>query len=240
MSKLAVMLDPGHGLPADPGACGNGLKEADINWQTAIEVKALLDARGINCKLSRTENENPTLQERAARSASWGSDIVISIHHNAGGGVGFEIYKSIKHSTDDRLAELLAKEFKAIGQAPHGQGIFTKILSDKSDYYGILRYCALHGVPAIICEYAYLDSADFDKINSKPKTDREAEAIAKAVCVLCGVVWDVKDDITSLLDGITAKGVQFDFAYWDNVLRGKETAKAEYLTVLLQRMIGQA
>lgn len=188
--KLAVMLDPGHG-GYDSGAGANGLLEKDINWKTAVEVKGMLLERGFTAELTRTENECPSLRERAQRAKNWGADILISVHHNAGGGVGFEIYKSVKGVLDDKLATLLADAFKKTGQTPHGQGIYTRTLPDGSDYYGILRFSAALGIPAIISEYAYIDSTDVTHINSDVGISTEAEAIARAVCKLCDVAWEL-------------------------------------------------
>jgi len=237
--KLAVMLDPGHGGSA-PGACANGLKEKDINWKTCVEVKVMLTARGIKTELTRKENECPGLNMRALVAEQWGADILVSVHHNAGGGVGFEIYRSVKGTKDDELAELLKAQFKTIGQVQHGAGggIYTRTLADGSDYYGVLRYSAALGIPAIIGEFCYIDSVDHEKVISDYLIKQEAEAYAKAICELCGVAWELKDKATLIAEALKAKGWSNSPDYWTSVLQGKQGVNLEYLTALLAKAAG--
>ncbi len=73
---MKIFVDCGHGGP-DKG-CGpfEGLVESNLTWHLAN----LLD--GFDKVLSRGEDEDPSFQERAARSA--GCDAVISLHFNSG------------------------------------------------------------------------------------------------------------------------------------------------------------
>src|SRR5690625_7445648 len=47
---------------------------------------------GVSVKMSRTGDSYPSLSRRANMANSWGADLFVSIHINAGGGVGYEDY----------------------------------------------------------------------------------------------------------------------------------------------------
>jgi len=242
--KYAIMLDPGHGGD-NRGACANGILEKDVNWKTSVEVRDMLEARGIAVELTRTEDECPSLQERAQRARAWGADLLISIHHNAGGGggAGYEIFKSVKATLDDNMAVMLAGEYSKVQKA-HGVGIFTKTLATGRDYYGIIRYNVALGIPAIISEYCYLDSPDVLHINTDEGIYKEAEAIAKAGCRLCGVDWEIKPltPVTPIEERIALamvdKGWSKDPAYWQACMEGKRAADSISLVTILGKAVG--
>jgi N-acetylmuramoyl-L-alanine amidase len=85
---MKIFLDPGHG-PGD-GAVGRVpgrvtvIVEESKNWQIVQKVEAILEQAGHDVMVSRRENEDPSLKERASRAAKWKADIAFSIHHNVG------------------------------------------------------------------------------------------------------------------------------------------------------------
>ena len=83
-----------------------------------LKLKELLLAKGFNVKLSRESDITLSLTERCNMANSWGADYFIGIHHNAGGGDGWEIIHTIhtKQSEGDELAEAIGKEFTKTGQ----------------------------------------------------------------------------------------------------------------------------
>jgi len=86
-----VFLDPGHG-GSDPGAVANGLKEKNLTLAIAKECASVLKASGVTVKMSRTGDTYPSLSARCQAANSWGADLFVSIHINAGGGTGFESF----------------------------------------------------------------------------------------------------------------------------------------------------
>src|SRR6059036_3482708 len=52
-----VGLDPGHSY-VDVGAVGSGLREFELNLETALRAKALLESRGYSVRLTHSDN-NP-------------------------------------------------------------------------------------------------------------------------------------------------------------------------------------
>lgn len=75
--QISVVLDPGHGAE-DNGVSVDSLKEKDLTLRFAQLVGKLLTSKGINVKYTRTNDSNPSLQER--REMSLTSDVFLSFH----------------------------------------------------------------------------------------------------------------------------------------------------------------
>jgi N-acetylmuramoyl-L-alanine amidase len=74
---LTVVLDPGHGGD-DLGVVIDTLKEKDLSLRFSELVGKLLTSKGINVKYTRTNDSNPSLEER--REMSLTSDVFLSFH----------------------------------------------------------------------------------------------------------------------------------------------------------------
>lgn len=148
-----VYIDPGHG-GSDPGAV-KYIVERDVNLVIALACRDYLNANGVITKMSRTSNSTDTDINSMAREAnSWGADLVISIHNNAGGGDGFEVYHTVGGGRGKVLAQNIEAEVKKIGQ--NSRGLKTRRDTDGTDYYGMIR---LTNAPAVICEGVFVDNA---------------------------------------------------------------------------------
>ncbi len=75
--SIVVVLDPGHGAD-DVGVSVDSLKEKDLTLRFALLVGKLLTSKGINVKYTRTNDSNPSLDER--REMSLTSDVFLSFH----------------------------------------------------------------------------------------------------------------------------------------------------------------
>src|SRR5690606_20927879 len=109
-----VFLDPGHG-GSDPGAVANGLKEKNLTLAVAKECEKILKAAGVQVKMSRTRDTYPSLSARCQAANSWGADLFVSVHINAGGGTGFEsyIYNGGVSAKTKRFQDILHKTIAA-------------------------------------------------------------------------------------------------------------------------------
>ena len=76
---MKVFINPGHEPTLDPGACANGLCEADITLAIGKLVAGYLRDAGCEVKLAQLDG----LGEICEASNAWGSDIFVSIHCNA-------------------------------------------------------------------------------------------------------------------------------------------------------------
>jgi N-acetylmuramoyl-L-alanine amidase len=88
-----VYIDPGHG-GSDSGAVGNGMQEKDITLDIGLQTRDILLANyNVDIRMSRTTDVYRSLDYRSSDANSWGADVFVSIHVNAGGGTGFESYR---------------------------------------------------------------------------------------------------------------------------------------------------
>lgn len=117
MSK--VFLSAGHG-GSDPGAVANGLKEKDINLQTLLACKEVLEQYGVEVICSRTTDVNDPVGQEVKEANASKADIAVSFHANAGGGDGFEAFYYTKSPKGKKLAQLGEKYIKELGQNSRG------------------------------------------------------------------------------------------------------------------------
>ena len=180
-----IFIDPGHG-GADSGAFANGIKEKNVNLNVALKLAKLLRNNGFDVKLSRETDIFVDLATRSKMSNDFGSDLFISIHHNAGGGDGYEVLHSVHAGKDDRLARLIGEEFSRFQNA-HGVGVIThpSASNPKIDYLSVLRLTECEA--KVLTEYAFLDSKDSQIIDTAEELSREAYLIAYAVCKYVGI-----------------------------------------------------
>ena len=181
MSK--VFIGVGHG-GKDPGAVANGLKEKDVNLVMALEMSRILTQHGVEVGISRRVDEDDTLQEELAEAKTFAPDLAVEIHNNAGGGDGFEAYvqTGVYASQSRKLAGLIEAQVKRIGQ--NSRGIKTRLMANGQDYFGWLR---LNQSPAVLCEGAFLDSADREIFSTQEKQQAFGQAYAKAVLEYLGI-----------------------------------------------------
>lgn len=179
---MKVYIDAGHG-GSDPGAV-KYVVERDVNLVMALACRDYLNANGVNTKMSRTSNSTDTSINSMAREAnSWGADVVVSIHNNAGGGDGFEVYHSVNNGRGKTLAAAIEAEVKKIGQ--NSRGLKTRRDTDGTDYYGMIR---LTEAPAVITEGAFVDNAtDVKIIDTVEEQKAFGVAIAKGILNYFGI-----------------------------------------------------
>ena len=178
-----VYIGVGHG-GADPGAV-KFIVEKEYTFKTAIELKSILEGRGIETLLSRTGDYETDLNDKVRHCNSFSPDLVIDIHYNAGGGSGFEIYYSRAGGTGKTLAENINAEMSKIMKS---RGIKTKLGNGGTDYFAIIRDTT---APAVLAEGGFVDTesdANFIRDNYK----LIAKAYADGICKTLGVSAEVK------------------------------------------------
>lgn len=174
MSKK-VFLGVGHG-GRDPGASANGLNEKDVNLEIALAAAAELKRHGIEVRLSRTSDVDNPLEERIRMCNAYTPDLAVDCHNNAGGGDGFEAFCRISGGLSRTLAERIESRVKAIGQ--NSRGVKTRTLSNGQDWYGFVRQVQ---APAVLCEFAFLDSPDVSAVASPESRKRMGLALAQGI-----------------------------------------------------------
>ena len=181
MSKK-VYVGIGHG-GSDPGAVANGFKEKDLTLSIGKYCNERLKQYGIETKISRTTDIDSSINSKVAASNSFGADVCMDIHINAGGGDGSEVYYSHTSANGKKLAQSIVSAMSAIGQ--NTRGIKTKLDSNGNDWFGMIR---MTDAPAVLVECAFIDNkTDIQIINTEAKRKQFGYAIADGVAKYLGV-----------------------------------------------------
>jgi len=172
-------IDVGHG-GYDVGAVNGLLIERDMNLVVALEVDRLL--KFYQCEVMLTRYNVGTFKsptDKAKMANAFNADFLLSIHHNAGGGDGYDIIHSVftNESFGDEFAKVLAVEFEKLGQNRHN--VFSRWNSSyNDDFYGIIRNADMD---TVISEFAFIDSKDREAVDTECELKQEGQAIVNAM-----------------------------------------------------------
>lgn len=171
MSKK-IYINPGHS-DKDPGAVGFET-ERKLNVKTANYMNEYLLAN-YDCQTKVTSGSVNSTTTVAAEANSWGADLFVSIHKNAGGGDGYE---ALIYSTSNKaLGQVFEKYVKAIGQNSRG----VKYRPD-------LNVLRLTNMPAVLNEGAFVDNKkDIQDWNEDHELKKLGEAYAMAAAEFLGL-----------------------------------------------------
>lgn len=161
---MKVIIDNGHGINT-PGKRspvrkdGSQLFEYEFNRSIAAMVMLELQKQGIPFVQLVPEIEDISLQERCNRANQiYKSDpgsFLVSIHANAGGGTGWEVFTYMGQSESDVIANIFGNE--AIKAFPEFRMRFDYSDGDldKESQFYILKHTAC---PAILTENFFMDT----------------------------------------------------------------------------------
>ncbi|MBC1760642.1 N-acetylmuramoyl-L-alanine amidase [Listeria ivanovii] len=132
---------------------GNGLVEK--NWVLAVAklLQTELMNAGFEVGMTRTDDTFYELSKRAQRANSFKANLFISIHFNAGGGMGYEDY--IFTSTPERTEEIQKIIHKKVIAKVSKHGMRDRGM--KKANFAVLRETAMD---AILLEAGFCDSSD--------------------------------------------------------------------------------
>ena len=189
MSKK-IYIDAGHG-GKDPGAVSGKFIEKELNLKAAQAARDYLSAYDCEVVMSREKDTGTRVNDMAAKTKAIGASVSVSIHHNAGGGTGAEVFYWKGDEKAQKLAGLITNEFFLTGQKLRrttGEEPGVKPSQPKSYNFGMCRINSNNGIPAILGEFAFVDSvADQRKIDADVKLKAEGEAYGKAVVNFLGL-----------------------------------------------------
>ena len=179
---MKVFISAGHG-GSDPGAVANGVKEKDLNLSIALACRDELKRHGVEVRMSRAKDENDPLSEEIRECNAYAPDLAVSIHNNAGGGDGAEVFHHHGGGKGKTLAENILAEIVKVGQ--NSRGAKVRKNSQGKDYYGFIRETSC---PAVIVECAFVDSAqDLKLLATESDRQKVGRAIAKGILKTLGV-----------------------------------------------------
>lgn len=187
--KYIIVIDPGHGGENYGTTSNPNYNEKDILLKTAKAlVKELEKYDEFEVYLTREEDIDIELHERAKFAKSVNADFLFSLHYNASENhslFGTEVWIPLHapyHGYGYKFAYLQQLQMQDLGL--FSRGIRTRKGDDNTDYYGIIRECAARNIPAVIIEHCHIDE-DRDLLYCNDEADfeefgrRDAIAIAK-------------------------------------------------------------
>ena len=163
---MIIAVDLGHGVNPDRGAIGNIAEEKIIN-EVGTKVIAKLRALGhtvVELRPSSASSVSNSLTQRYTKANNNGVDMCVSIHANAGGGVGTEVFTY--NAKEVPQARAVLNNIVALGFRNRG-------IKDGSGLAMVKRPSAT----AMLIEVCFVDTqSDVDLYNSVG-----AEKIANAI-----------------------------------------------------------
>lgn len=185
----------GHGTSEidgsfDSGAVNGSIREYDLAKTIVNKTILLLNGTGL-----AIHKDEQNFKDNDTRGNSYTSKFALSVHINAGKGVGSEIYVPLNEKMFEVETEILNGMVK-LGFTNRGiksrdydteQTILRQsgIKLSGTDYYKEIRDAWNNGISLSIFEVGFIDSSDLDKIQNK--TNEIAKVIADAICNLCNV-----------------------------------------------------
>lgn len=185
-----IIIDAGHGNNS-PGKRspiwkdGKQLFEWEFNRDIATRIAHKLAAAGIRSRLLVTEKEDIQLSERCRRVNNIcrmhgdKACILISIHANAGGGTGYEVFTCNGQTKSDEYASILLEELHYEFPDERIRTDYSDGDADKEAGFYILKNTKC---PAILSENLFMDNEkDCRKLMDLNYRERIAEAHVRAV-----------------------------------------------------------
>lgn len=179
-----IVIDAGHGGSA-PGAVVNGWNEKEIDLAIVLKLKELIEeSEGLNWGVyyTRTDDSNPSFENRIGLANKADADLFISIHSNTTKGrrsasvsgtcVLYDETKSEEGLSSKHLAEICASEVTAVTESDNRGTV------EGSDIY-VIRNAA---VPAALIEVGFMTNREeLSKLTSEEYQTQIAQGVFNAI-----------------------------------------------------------
>ena len=183
---MKIVLDPGHG-GRDPGAIGvpladppdgmepnERLQEKDVTLSVSLMAAAALRELGYTVLLTREADVNVPLQARTGLALAEQVDAYISIHANAGGGTGSEVWYQDGDESSRAFAAALEKGIYDMELVPN-RGLKAGSSATRTNWYTFSQLAN-----DALLELAFLDH-ESDALQLQRHPDRFAQGIANGI-----------------------------------------------------------
>lgn len=167
---MKIILDNGHGIntPGKRSPYYGGIKlyEWEFNRDIVNRISRMLLQSGFSDVVILTDTiYDKSLGQRVSEVNNiHGEKILFSIHANAGGGTGFEVFTSIGETKSDTYATVLFQEFEKEFPNERTRRDMSDGDVDKESQFYILKYT---NCPAVLSENFFMDNEhDFKIITS--------------------------------------------------------------------------
>ncbi len=158
---VKIVIDPGHG-GENLGAKYGGYTE---KYMTMVVANAMAEElkkyEGIEVYMTRTEDVELSLQQRADYAKEVGADFFFCLHFNMSENhtlYGSEVWISAFgdcYAEGKSFGELCLDEMDTLEL--YRRGVKTRLNKDGLDYYGVIQHCEEYGIPSCIIEHCHLD-----------------------------------------------------------------------------------
>jgi N-acetylmuramoyl-L-alanine amidase len=185
MSKIIVVLDPGHGGD-DRGNVGpTGYIEADGNLNTALFVRDQLLAKYRNVEVKMTRTGDTSVDKPARGKMAAGSDLFHSIHSNAGpaNAKGTEVFYSVDLLHDKTFAATMSREIAAAFKTID-RGAKTK---ESTNYPGEDYFTVVDVAQDIGAKHVLLSESLFHSNPGEEAILKDAKNLKKIAEIIVGV-----------------------------------------------------
>lgn len=194
MNRIHWIIDNGHGgmksgkyvtAPAKMHRFEDGFTicEGIFNRSVVSKLSYLLKNAGIPFSLCVPENDDVSLRERRRRTNethlnNGGNSVFVSVHGNAGGGTGFEVFTTRGETKSDKVATFFFDELKKEFPGQKMRADMSDGDVDKEVNFSVLM-CR---PPAVLTENGFMDTrSDAEMMMSNEGQDKIAIAHFNAI-----------------------------------------------------------
>lgn len=175
---MRICIDPGHG-GTDSGALAFGILEKNVVLDIAIKLKELLEGEGLEVFLTRDRDVALPPKERIKAINQSDSDMVVSIHCNAGpvSAKGAEVIYGYGSEKGKKLAENILNQIVRLGVEK--RRVYYKLNAKREDYYYVIRES---NPVSVIVETAFITNPSDNRLLSQNSFRKKlANAIAAGI-----------------------------------------------------------
>lgn len=182
-SAVIIVIDPGHG-GENKGAEFDGYTEKEMTLVVAKAMKEELEQYdNVTVYLTREEDKELSLEERAEFAADVDADFLFSLHFNAS--VSHRLYGSEIwvpafdefYVKGRQFGEIWISSYEDMGL--FSRGIKTRLNDRGGNYYGILRCSSNLDIPSALLEHCHMDNGR-DTPYFEQDTENQLVAFGKA------------------------------------------------------------
>ncbi len=173
ISESIIVLDAGHG-GRDPGAVTSGdLYEKNLTLETALRVSQRLQDFGATVILTRSDDSNVSLNDRAYLSNVYEADAFISLHYDS---------TEIPNSRSGTATYFYGAEDQLLAQSINNQLASMSFLPNSGVRFGDYLVIRENYQPSVLLELGFLNNGnDLEVVTTEAYQSAVTEAIVQGL-----------------------------------------------------------
>ncbi len=154
LAGLTIAVDAGHGGESLGALGATGVMEKDVNLIIASHLRSLLESEGAKVIMTRTDDSNVEMSDRADTAVKSGAHILVSIHCN-----------SIGDNSDPEATRGTSVYYRYLGYQPLAIMMYGKMLELGLSQFGVVgsfnfSLNAPTQLPNVLVETAFLSNPE--------------------------------------------------------------------------------